>query len=342
LAVAGPRGAKDGDDLVAARLHQVVGRSSQLPCMLVGTDGRVAELSAAAAKLLGARREDLRGERARSIARAWRSEPMRLVKTGAINGYSASETVRRTDGRLVPVSLWVRYVESANARWIVLAFTPQDELRGPSLVHAVDDGPIVIGFGDGDGNIAMVSEDAREITGFEPEHLRRYPSSGFIHADDLPEYLLTVSTVVATGRSRHLRLRVRHADGGWVPVEAVAASLPNGGEYRVGFVLRAETPSPEADRIERLTDLEDRLRRIAVELAAVGVSEHVDPDVARRLGELSPRQQEVVRLLQDGARVPTIAQELFLSQSTVRNHLSAIFRKFEVASQEELLRALRR
>jgi DNA-binding NarL/FixJ family response regulator len=41
-----------------------------------------------------------------------------------------------------------------------------------------------------------------------------------------------------------------------------------------------------------------------------------------------------------GERVPTIARALYVSQSTVRNHLSVIFRKLGVHSQEELLRAL--
>ncbi|MCU1486607.1 MAG: Response regulator containing a CheY-like receiver domain and an DNA-binding domain [Actinomycetia bacterium] len=341
--MAAARGAKDGADLVASRLHQVVGRASQLPCVLVGTDGRIAALSASAAKLLGSRRDDLKGERVRTIAgAAWRSEPMRLLQGGTIDTFSARSSVRRADGRLLPVSLWARLVDSSDGRWIVLAFTPEGAVQGPSLVQPLTDGPTVIGFGTGDGSIAMISEDARDLVGFEPDHLRNYPSSGFIHADDLPDYLLTISTVVATGRSHHLRVRVRHADGRWIPVEAIAASLPNGDQYRIGFVLRAVAPPADHERVEQLAELEDRLRKIAVELAAIGVAEHVDPEVARLLGELSARQQEVVRLLQDGARVPTIAQELFLSQSTVRNHLSAIFRKFGVASQEELLRAMRR
>jgi PAS domain S-box-containing protein len=333
----------DGDDLVAARLHHVVGRTSRLPCLLVSAGtGRIAELSPSAAELLQVRREDLRGEHVRAVAGSvWRSEPTRLLRNGAIDAYSGRCDVRRQDGRLLPVALWARVVDSTRSRWLVLAFTPERDARGPSLVHAVDDGPTVIGFGDGDGNIAMISEDAREIVGFEPEHLRQYSSLGFIHADDMPEYLLTVSTVVATGQTRHLALRIRHADGHWVPVEAIVASLPDGGAYRLGFVIRTVAPSPDDDRVERLTQLEERLRRIAVELAAVGVSDHVDPEVARLLNELSPRQREVVRMLEAGARVPTIAQELYLSQSTVRNHLSAIFRKFGVTSQEELLRALR-
>jgi DNA-binding NarL/FixJ family response regulator len=38
-----------------------------------------------------------------------------------------------------------------------------------------------------------------------------------------------------------------------------------------------------------------------------------------------------------GERVPRIAEELFLSQSTVRNHLADMFKKMGVHSQEELL-----
>jgi DNA-binding CsgD family transcriptional regulator len=40
--------------------------------------------------------------------------------------------------------------------------------------------------------------------------------------------------------------------------------------------------------------------------------------------------------------VPSIAESLFLSPSTVRNHLSAVFRKLRVGSQQELIHLLRR
>ena len=44
----------------------------------------------------------------------------------------------------------------------------------------------------------------------------------------------------------------------------------------------------------------------------------------------------VTRLLA-GKRVPAIAEALFVSQSTVRNHLSSVFRKLNVQSQQELI-----
>jgi DNA-binding NarL/FixJ family response regulator len=56
---------------------------------------------------------------------------------------------------------------------------------------------------------------------------------------------------------------------------------------------------------------------------------------------LTGRELDVVTRLLRGDRVPAIAGDMFLSQSTVRNHLSAIFRKLRIASQQELIHLLR-
>ena len=52
------------------------------------------------------------------------------------------------------------------------------------------------------------------------------------------------------------------------------------------------------------------------------------------------RQWEILTRLVRGQRVQEIADALYLSPSTVRNHLTAIYRKFGVHSQAELLAAL--
>ena len=57
--------------------------------------------------------------------------------------------------------------------------------------------------------------------------------------------------------------------------------------------------------------------------------------------ELSRRQLDILRRLVQGERVPSIAADLYLSQSTVRNHLVAVYRKLGVHSQPELLARLR-
>jgi DNA-binding CsgD family transcriptional regulator len=90
---------------------------------------------------------------------------------------------------------------------------------------------------------------------------------------------------------------------------------------------------------ERVASLERRLWRIAREFEGVDLPGANLPEPFSQPGvtELSPRQWEVLTRLLRGDRVPRIAEELFLSQSTVRNHLADIFRKMGVHSQEELL-----
>ena len=61
------------------------------------------------------------------------------------------------------------------------------------------------------------------------------------------------------------------------------------------------------------------------------------PDLSR----LSARERTIVSRLMAGDRAPAIADALQLSQSTVRNHLSAVFRKLRVRSQQELIDLLR-
>ncbi|MDT7544671.1 MAG: hypothetical protein QOE99_781, partial [Actinomycetota bacterium] len=59
------------------------------------------------------------------------------------------------------------------------------------------------------------------------------------------------------------------------------------------------------------------------------------------LHQLTTREYEIVVRLSSGERIPTIARGLFLSESTVRNHLTSVYRKLGVRSQIELMTWLR-
>jgi DNA-binding NarL/FixJ family response regulator len=84
-----------------------------------------------------------------------------------------------------------------------------------------------------------------------------------------------------------------------------------------------------------------QLRRIADQIDAGDVhapaAETDDSFAVAAAADLSPRQREIFSRLVRGERVATIAAEMYLSPSTVRNHLSAIFAKVGVHSQQELL-----
>lgn len=55
------------------------------------------------------------------------------------------------------------------------------------------------------------------------------------------------------------------------------------------------------------------------------------------LGQLTLREREVLELLVLGRRIRQVAEALFVSPHTVRNHVKALFRKLGVHSQEALV-----
>jgi DNA-binding NarL/FixJ family response regulator len=62
---------------------------------------------------------------------------------------------------------------------------------------------------------------------------------------------------------------------------------------------------------------------------------------AASLSKLTSREWEIIQHLLAGDRVPAIAKSMYLSQSTVRSHLSHVFAKLEVTSQQELINRFR-
>lgn len=112
------------------------------------------------------------------------------------------------------------------------------------------------------------------------------------------------------------------------------------GTWLFSLVVAADA-DPGASHLNDRGELAGHLRRIAGQIEAEGVLaaqvEATDALRVRARGELSARQWEIASRLVQGGRVATIAAELYLSQSTVRNHLSAIFQKFGVHSQLEFL-----
>jgi DNA-binding CsgD family transcriptional regulator len=58
------------------------------------------------------------------------------------------------------------------------------------------------------------------------------------------------------------------------------------------------------------------------------------------VAELSNRQVEILWRIVRGDRIRAIATELFISESTVRNHLAGLYKKFGVHSRADLVARL--
>ncbi len=131
-----------------------------------------------------------------------------------------------------------------------------------------------------------------------------------------PEDRLLVVESIEQARADAQSLRVRWAtpDGGWVTCDARCHDLLD--DPTVAAYLVVLAPLATGDPL----------------VVAFG-------ELAARL---TPREREVVGMVADGYRVSTIARELGLAASTVRNHLSAIFQKLGVGNQGQLVERLAR
>jgi DNA-binding NarL/FixJ family response regulator len=113
----------------------------------------------------------------------------------------------------------------------------------------------------------------------------------------------------------------------------------------VGYLLKDMDPTKLAVAVRAALEGEAVLPGI---LAARLIDEFRDRPAAPPLAiqprgqpELSKREREVLELLCEGAGTAEIAKRVFLSQVTVRRHISTILRKVGVSSREELVRLAR-
>ena len=109
----------------------------------------------------------------------------------------------------------------------------------------------------------------------------------------------------------------------------------------VVYVFDAESLGLRASADARSQALERAVRNIAQELAWVGldVASEDRPVLSALPGAsgLSDREREVLCCVAGGQSAASIAEQLFVSASTVRNYLSSIYSKLNVQNRAELL-----
>jgi two-component system, NarL family, nitrate/nitrite response regulator NarL len=109
----------------------------------------------------------------------------------------------------------------------------------------------------------------------------------------------------------------------------------------MGLVLKEKADEFLLTAIERVHAGEVWLSRAVIgsvfaELLDEGSPEEVDPD-AQLIDSLTAREREVIALLSEGLRNKQIGERLFISETTVRHHLSSVFSKLGVSSRFELI-----
>jgi DNA-binding NarL/FixJ family response regulator len=134
-------------------------------------------------------------------------------------------------------------------------------------------------------------------------------------------------------------IRARHPDVGVVVLSQhsdalYAYELLKDGTAGLAYLLK-----------ERVSDLDTLVRTLK---EVVGGGSVIDPKVVEALlgrrarqeesglGTLSPRELEVLGKMAEGRTNPVIARALFMSESTVEKHVSAIFSKLGLSEEKEI------
>jgi len=82
--------------------------------------------------------------------------------------------------------------------------------------------------------------------------------------------------------------------------------------------------------------LDSKLTASLVSQLTAAKKKKEDPE-AVKIASLSKREMEVVKLIGEGLKGKEIAERLFISEITVRHHLTSIFAKLEVSDRVELM-----
>ena len=100
-----------------------------------------------------------------------------------------------------------------------------------------------------------------------------------------------------------------------------------------------------ADNTELLQTLKRVLQGEIVRPQALAGSQRAtasEDGIASTVGQLTPRQEEVLHLLLDGHSSRVIGQKMYLSEETIKTHVSAIMRAFGAKTRLEAILAASR
>lgn len=289
-------------------------------------------------------------------------QALSALGSGAIDSYRAHRTLETERGPAAGI-VWVRSIPRTSGGMALVLVLPAEEgddlsqsslsssslssssLSRDSASHPAFD--LATGTMDSTGRIITLSRSdsgvlVDPVAGSAPAPLL----ANHVHPDDRERFQAALDHLEHEIEDVIVPVRLDHAQHEWIAGEChLFGTGDDATGEPIGFVLSELPPQPSAPSAARIAELEQHIDRIAAEVRAAGVtmgsSSHMGDLSAAGLGALTPRQRDIVNRLLDGARVSTIAAALFISPSTVRNHLSVVYKMAHVHSQAELIELLR-
>jgi len=318
----------------ASELVAVVTRSS-VPALLVRIPSTVIlAVSKPAAVIVGTDAAELVGQNLEEFTADDPTGAIDLLCKGRIKGYETERSFKDRKGSSQRVQVWVRVLEQPPPIDFALGVLWPAGSRAKS--HLPPPGPdephAVFGTISPELLIERISEDV-SIFGLDASDLIGAPILRLVTIDSAADTLVGLAEAAMSATGVCQMVLVDGASGEVSAELLIRRLVPS-----MSFAFSLAIPSGDGDA-EPL-GAEEVLRMLGRGLHALDTGDAADSlDKAQRVGteKLSTRELEIVARLVSGDRVPAIAQALFLSQATIRNHLSNAFRKLGVVSQQELI-----
>jgi PAS domain S-box-containing protein len=197
---------------------------------------------------------------------------------------------------------------------------------------------------DREGVLRYANRRILELTGYEAAELDGKPLARLV-PEELHDVLRLEQAKTREGDARTRLSALRRKDGRTFPVAVAPQWLedtPRGEPAVISVVIDLAEVHAARPLGASAGSLAAELAHVASRLQSLSFSAALSdragvPIDDPGLRELSTREKQILVLLMQGLRVPAIAERLFISPSTVRNHLKAIYRKVGVSSQQQLI-----
>jgi PAS domain S-box-containing protein len=258
----------------------------------------------------------------------------------AIDGYQVQRRIVRPDASEVAVNISGRRIDDPVNPLGLWVLNPASEPPTSFEVFMMKASGVVLAVTDHDWQIEYMSSDA-ELLGAQGSELRGFPLLGLVHPSAAQQFLAAAAQTAADHLAITLLTRMRAGIGRWEDRYCLLVPICEHRPPRLGVIISAG-PS-EASTGPSGMPLDEHARHATLEMQSMKSLDTL-PALTRlpQGSELSARQTEIVARLVAGQRPADVARSLFLSPSTVRNHLAAVYRKFGVHSEAELLATLLR
>lgn len=329
---------------IAAHASAVLAASSAAAVVLdVPSDRIIAASDTARLLLAGSEGRSVIGRGFEEFTADGPSGGVELFARGRLTGFETTRSLRGADGAALQVTAWLRaFEDQPPSRYALVVLVPTNVGRMGTMPPTGEDVRAVIGAADGSLLIERISGEAEDLFGIPVEQILGRSLIGLVSQHDIPSWLGAFGESATTQRGVTLSLEVmRQATNDQRDGERLrcnALILPTQPAPSCVFAL---LPMRENDR-EPFDDVHSMLGRLArtTELARNAPSGMTEGNVSG-LRHLTTRELDIATRLLAGDRVSAIASDLFLAQSTIRNHLARIYRKLGVGSQQSLIALLR-